>query len=250
MPGNIPGNFLYMKNALVFGGSRGIGLAIGRRLKNEGYNVCLTFLNSSNVAKYLEGEGFFLIKGDISKERDVDNIYEEAIKRFGNISIVVNNAGISLPQKLLIDTSFEEIKRVIDVNLLGTIYSCKKASSIMLKDGGNIINVSSIWGYCGGVCESVYSASKAGVIMLTDVLSRELESSDISVSCIVPGLIDTDMNNHLSSVDKENFLIDNGIDRIGKPEDIANTLLDIIKMDKKESNGKLFFVKCGNLINK
>ena len=86
--------------------------------------------------------------------------------------------------------------------------------------------------------------------MLTDVLSRELESSDISVSCIVPGLIDTDMNNHLSSVDKENFLIDNGIDRIGKPEDVANTLLDIIKMDKKESNGKLFFVKCGNLINK
>lgn len=134
----------------------------------------------------------------------------------------MNNAGIS-QQKLFTDLSDFDLNKMLDVNLKGAMLLTKAVVPAMISQKyGRIINISSVWGVCGGSCEVHYSASKAGLIGFTKALAKELGPSGITVNCIAPGLIDTDMNNNLTQEDKEEFAMQTALQRIGSPQDVAN----------------------------
>ena len=227
-----------MKTAIITGASSGIGYATAIKLKSEGYNVVSSYLSNEISAKQLEREyGIPCLRCDVSNESDVNALFDYAEKRYGKPSLVIANAGIALPQKLLVDVSACDIERVINVNLLGTLLTNKRAVSSMLDNGGRIINVSSIFGLSGGSCEVAYSATKAGILGVTESLSQELSFSQIEVLSVVLGLIDTPMNAHLSQNDKLEFVNSCGLKVIPTASDVASEIYKIAS-DKGNLNGK------------
>jgi len=151
---------------------------------------------------------------------------EDIIEKFGAIDVLVNNAGIALRQGLFTDFLLADAKAVFDTNVFGMM-NCSRAviPHMIRQKSGKIINVSSIWGVCGGSCEVIYSSAKAAVIGFTKALAKELAPSGINVNCVAPGMIDTDMNSHLSKEDMEAFCEEVPLGRIGLPKDVAESLL-------------------------
>lgn len=212
-----------MKNVLVTGGSRGIGAECVRLFSRQGYRVFFIYKNSADTAARLSEEtGAFPFCGDISVSGDVERIYNE-IKRYGGIDVLVNNAGIS-QIKLFSDITEEDWDRMFDVNVKGIYLVTKRFLGDMVhKKQGRIINMSSMWGETGASCEVHYSASKAAVIGFTKALAKELAPSGITVNCIAPGMIDTDMNAELSEEDTEAFVSEIPLGRMGTALEIAET---------------------------
>lgn len=218
-----------MKTVLITGGARGIGRAIAEKFADMGFGVAINYNKSKIEAKTLKKE--LLEKGakveifwaDVVDRDAVSKMVEDANRTFGGIDVLVNNAGIALPQGLFTDVTECEMKKVFDVDVFG-LMNCTKAviPQMVREKSGKIINISSIWGVCGGSCETVYSSAKAAVIGFTKALAKELAPSGINVNCIAPGLIDTDMNGHLSKEDIDDFCQDVPLGRIGKTEDVAN----------------------------
>ena len=231
-----------MKTVIITGASSGIGLATAIKFKSEGYNVVGSYNTNQKSALQTEKEfGIPFIKCDVSNEEEVDALFRYTIKRYGGVSLVIANAGICLKQKLLIDTTQEEIERVISTNLKGAILTNKSAVLSMLGSGGRIINISSIFGLSGGSCEVVYSSTKAGVIGLTKSLSEELSSSSVEVCAVAFGLVDTPMNAHLSTEDKLDFIKDCNLEKVPSANDASNKLYEIATI-KENVNGKIFSV--------
>ena len=215
---------------LVTGSSKGIGKETIKKFAKEGYDVVITYNNSFEEAKIVEEEvknyniKTLLLKCDISKEDEVINMIENVKKTFGNIDVLVNNAGIA------IDTTFEDktvdnFRKTIDVNLIGTFLVSKYASTIM--DEGVIINISSTNGLDTTYPESLdYDASKAGVISLTHNLATQF-APKIRVNAICPGWVNTDMNKELDKnfVEEESKKIKLG--RFAEPEEIADAIYNI-----------------------
>ena len=215
------------KTVLITGSSRGIGAAAAKLFYENGYNVVINYNNSEKEAKELAASlpGSLLLKGDVSKEQDVIRMVETTIAHFGRIDVLINNAGISTV-KLLTDTTLEDWEKLFSVNVTGTFLMSKYVSKHMIANhSGKIINISSIWGISGASCESCYSASKGAVIAFTKALAKELGPSGISVNCIAPGFIDTDMNQDISPEDAAAFCEETPLGRIGTAEDVAKTLL-------------------------
>ncbi|MBQ8807908.1 MAG: SDR family oxidoreductase [Clostridia bacterium] len=215
------------KTVFITGSSRGIGASAAKLFYENGYNVIINYNNSEKAALELSQKlpGSLLLKGDVSNEDDVKSMLEKAILHFGKIDVLINNAGISITG-LLSDISLKEWERLFSVNVTGTFLMSKYASKHMISNhSGKIINVSSIWGVCGASCESCYSASKGAVIAFTKALAKELGPSGITVNCVAPGFIDTDMNSDISSEDKKAFCEDTPLERIGTAEDVSKTLL-------------------------
>ena len=159
---------------------------------------------------------------------DVDNMFSIIAQTYKKIDILVNNAGISL-EKMLIDCSYEEIQNVISTNLSSMIYVTKLAVNNMLKyNEGKIINISSVWGECGASCESVYSASKGGMIAFTKAMAKELSYQNITVNCICPGAIETDMMKNFSEEDRKAIMEEIPLQKIGTPKDVADAVLFLI----------------------
>lgn len=234
----LSGISIFMKTAIITGASSGIGYATAIKLKSEGYNVVGSYLSNELSAKQLEKEyGIPCLRCDVSQESDINALFDYAEKRYGKPSLVIANAGIALEQKLLVDVSACDIERVINVNLLGTLLTNKRAVSSMLEKGGRIINVSSIFGLSGGSCEVAYSATKAGILGITEALSQELSFSKIEVLSVVLGLIDTPMNVHLSQSDKLEFVNSCGLKTIPTASDVASEIYKIAS-DKTSLNGK------------
>ena len=204
------------KTAIVTGGSRGIGAAIVSFLALEGYNVVLNYNKSEEIAKKLQeeftsnGYSVEIFKADVSKREEVINLVEFTLKKFGNIDILINNAGIS-QTKLFTDITDEDWQNMIH------------------NKKGCIINISSIWGLVGSSCEVHYSVAKAGVDAMTKALAKELGPSGIRVNSIAPGIIDTDMNKYLT--DKEIVEIEEEIPlgKIGKVQDISKCVKWLIE---------------------
>lgn len=167
------------KNALVTGGSRGIGRAIAMKLSEEGTNVIITYINNEkkarNVVKEIEKNGAkgLAIKVDISSEEDVNNMMEKIKKKFNSIDILINNAGVT-KDNLLIRMKTEDWDKVLDTNLKG-VYFCTKAVArgMMKKRYGKIVNIASVVGISGNAGQGNYSASKAGVIGFTKSIAKE-----------------------------------------------------------------------------
>ena len=221
------------KTVLVTGASRGIGAEIAREFAKAGFNVVINYLQSiekaENLAKELNG---IALQADVADFAQVQAMTEQALKTFGKIDVLVNNAAIALPQQLLTDTTETEWNRVFDVNVRG-VFNCTKAvlDSMVTNHSGSIINVSSIWGQTGGSCEVAYSASKAALIGFTKALAKELGPSGIRVNCVAPGVIDTDMNAHLSISDMQALCNETPLGVIGKPSHIAKTVLFLASDD-------------------
>lgn len=217
--------------ALVTGASRGIGLAIARKLAESGYNLYLTCSKSiDELTKFADELANTYSIDCFPIQADMGN-YENVAKLFSNIKdldVVVNNAGIS-HIGLLTDMTVEEWSRVMAVNLDSVFYTSKLAIPFFLKkQNGRIINISSVWGNVGASMEVAYSASKGGMNSFTKALAKELAPSNISVNAIACGVIETSMNACFSEEELEDLRNEIPADRLGLPEEVAQLVLNII----------------------
>ena len=215
-----------MRNVLITGGSRGIGRAMVKLFSERGYSVAFTYKESAEEASKLSAEtGALAIKADSSCEGDVASAVKTVEEMLGNVEILINNAAVS-SFSLFTDISLDDWNSVFSVNVNGPFMYIKQVLPSMInKKYGRIINVSSMWGITGASCEVHYSASKAALIGMTKALAKELGPSNITVNCIAPGVIDTDMNKHLSSDDLLSLKEETPLMRIGRPEEVAEAAL-------------------------
>ena len=215
-----------MKVVLVTGASRGIGKCIAENLAKDGYTVIANYNKSKQQALKLQndlkeqGYNIEIIKADVSKKEEVKNMIEYINNKFGNIDILINNAGIAKLQ-MFCDVTDEDWDEMINTNLKSAFYCTQMVLPGMIhKKRGCIINISSIWGQVGASCETVYSISKAGVDAMTKSLAKELGLSNIRVNSIAPGVIDTDMNSKIDDEIKKQIKNETPLGKIGKPIDI------------------------------
>ncbi len=214
-----------MKTVLVTGASGGIGGAISRLFARNGYKVGMNYNNNKDVAERLANEiGGEAIKFDVSDGSATENAIKDFINRYGRIDALINNAGVALGIKPIIDVSEEEFDFAFGVNVKGVYNTVKAVLPHMIGRGGSIVNVSSMWGISGGSCEAVYSATKAAVIGFTKALAKEYANSGVRINAVAPGLIDTAMNDNLSDSDKTLAIGDIPLGRIGKPEEVAEAV--------------------------
>lgn len=215
-----------MKTVLVTGGSRGIGKCIAENLAKDGFNVVLNYNKSEKQAKQIKKElsdkgiSLEIYKADVSKREEVKKLVEFTLRKFKNIDILINNAGIAKLQ-MFNDITDEDWNEMINTNLNSVFFTTQEVLPNMIHNkNGCIINISSIWGIVGASCEVSYSVSKAGIDGMTKSLAKELGLSNIRVNSIAPGVIDTDMNSNLDNAIKEEIKNETPLNKIGKPIDI------------------------------
>lgn len=211
------------KIALVTGGTGGIGEAVCRRLAEDGCFVIVNYIRAKEKADALADEiGGASMCLDVSDRNAVNAAFANIEKDFGEIDLLVNNAGIS-EIELFTHISPETADNILNINLKGTL-NCSRAAlpGMIRKKSGCIINISSMWGQCGASCEVDYSASKAGIIGFTKALAKEIGPSGIRVNCISPGFIMTEMNNRFSAEELVAIKEEIPLRIFGKPEHIAD----------------------------
>ena len=225
------------KNAIVTGGSRGIGKAIALELAQNGANIIINYTSNQEAAektvKEIQQLGVkaLAICCDVRDADAIKKMIDRIEEDFDTIDILVNNAGITR-DNLLLRMKEEEWQQVMDVNLKGVFLCTKAVIRKMIKQKqGRIINISSVVGVTGNAGQANYSASKAGVIGFTKSIAREVSTKGINVNAVAPGFIDTDMTAILSEDIKENLLNNIPLKRFGKPEDVAN-LVVFLSSDK------------------
>ena len=210
------------KKIIITGGTRGIGAAMVKKFASDGDAVAFIYKNSHKEAKKLTEElGAIGVCADIADAAECKRAALEAIEALGGIDILINNAGIS-GFGLFTDICDKDYEKMISVNLSAPFYFSRECAKEMIrKKYGRIINISSMWGITGASCEVHYSASKAGLIGMTKAMAKELGPSMVTVNCICPGVIETDMNSHLSHKDIKALADETPLCRIGQPEEIA-----------------------------
>lgn len=236
------------KTVLITGASGGIGGAIAETFAKNNYNIIYHYNSNPNdplIAKLSLLTNVLPVKADFSKPIEVANLARVAIETFGNIDVLVNNAGVSRICPI-VDEDYEGMEKHININLTAPAYLTSLISANMCSNQkGSIIFVSSIWGVYGGAVESIYSATKAGLIGLTKALSNELAPNGIRVNAVTPGLIDTKMNNDLSKNELDDFTKKVSLERIGKPEEVAKAVYFLASEDSSYINGEILSIDGG-----
>lgn len=242
------------KVVLVTGGASGIGKAIAERFAQGGYDVAFTYSSNDEEAQStLETLEKYNVKVkkykfDVSQEQETSENIKEIIEDFGKIDALVNNAGICI-DNLLIRISTENIKKVLDVNLYGTINVSKEVVKHMFKKkNGVILNITSVVGEVGNIGQSIYSASKAGVIGFTKSLAKEAILKNIRVNAIAPGFIRTKMTDVLSDEQKEQILSTIPMKRLGEPSEVANLAFFLASDEATYITGQILNVDGGMVI--
>ncbi len=217
-----------MRNVLITGASRGIGAATARAFAALGDRVIINYNKSKEDAERIAEEtGGIAIRADVSNPDEVKQMFEKA----GDVDVLVNNAGVAGFYMTDAMTD-EEWRRIIDINLSGTFYCIREVLPQMIsRKRGAIINVSSMWGITGAACEVAYSAAKAGVIGMTKALAKEVGPSGITVNCVAPGAIDTDMNGGLDKDTIDAICAETPLGRLGKPHEIAQMIVYLTNED-------------------
>lgn len=216
------------KLALITGAAGGIGMAIARKLKEDGFNLALHARNKRAVLDELKAElesedcSVQLVYGDISSLEDCQKIIKEVLAENKSIDVLVNNAGITRDNIVMLMKE-KDFTDVIETNLNGTFYLSKLAvRGMMKKRFGRIINLTSVVGIHGNAGQANYAASKAGVIGLTKSLAKELASRNILVNAIAPGFILSPMTDKLSDEVKQKIKSEIPLRELGEPVDVAN----------------------------
>lgn len=240
--------------AWVTGASRGIGRAIAERLVKEGYCVIGTATSdqgAQSIGEYLNAQpseykgqhqGVVL---NVSDSQQTDQAISSLLSEYGAPDVLVNNAGITRDQ-LLLRLSEADFQAVINTNLTGVFRVCKAALKLMLKRrSGRIINISSIVGATGNAGQSNYAAAKAGLEGFSRSLAQEVASRNITVNCIAPGMIQTDMTDHLPETQKESILATISMQRFGQTAEIAGVVAFLAGEDASYITGQTIHVNGG-----
>lgn len=241
------------QTVLITGASRGIGAACAVEFAKRGYRVIVNYNKNKEAAEAVcekiraLGGVCMCVQADVSDEAQVQKMFLEA-QAFGGVDVLVNNAGIA-KTAMLCDTTPEMWRALFAVNVDGVYHCCRAALSHMVsKKRGRIINLSSMWGQVGASCESAYSAAKAAVIGFTKALAKELGPSNITVNCVAPGLIATEMNAHLSAEDIEEFCEEIPLGAVGTPAQVAATVCFLASEDAAYITGQVLSVNGGCVI--
>lgn len=237
---------------LVTGGGRGIGATIVRTLAAEGIAVALNYNRSvaaaANLVKELmdQGQRVLAVKADISVAAQVEAMFSQVEDKLGPVEWLVNNAGISL-RGLLQDTTEDQWDELMGVNFKGAFLCMRRALPGMISQRqGSIVNIASVWGQQGAAFESIYAASKGGLIALTRSLAAEVGPSGIRVNALAPGPILTDMlREEISSEELLDLVGEIPLGRLGKPEDVAAACLFLLSQQAAFINGQVITVDGG-----
>jgi 3-oxoacyl-[acyl-carrier protein] reductase len=224
---------LFGKTALITGGTRGIGKAIAQLFAKQGASLALFGTNLENGSAVTQELKSFIVEGqkisfyqtNVSDTAQVEKMMQQVYADFGQIDILINNAGITR-DNLLMRLSEDDWEAVINTNLKSIYNTCRAVVRPMMKaKQGKIINITSVVGLMGNAGQTNYAASKSGMIGFTKSLAKELGSRNISVNCIAPGFIETDMTGALNEKQKEIILSQIPMQRMGQPSDVAHAAL-------------------------
>ena len=221
--------------AIVTGASTGIGLAIAETYAREGAKVVLTARSADRLERasqaIVESGGVSVaISADVSHEDDVQRLVDGTIERFGRIDVLVNNAALNHPPIDIADFEPELWRSIIEVNLTGSYLCCRAVLPRMVSQkSGKIINISSIGGRRGGKGRGAYRASKAGLISLTETLAAEVHDAGITVNCICPGGVETEMMQQITHGNMPSGLM--------RPEEMANVALFLASDESSSVTG-------------
>lgn len=233
------------QKAIITGGSRGIGLAIIKKLLEDNYEVW--YLSRSEVSEDL-GPFLHHIKTDVSDKENLVESLNIAVKEAQVVDLLVNNAGITR-DGLLMRMSDENWEDVITVNLTSAFITCRTLSRILLKQKhGAIVNISSVVGVSGNAGQANYSASKAGLIGLTKSLAKEFASRGIRVNAVAPGFIETSMTEKLSDAQKEAIVAQIPLKKLGSAEMVADTVRFLASNASQYITGQVICVDGGMVI--
>ncbi len=213
------------KVAIVTGGSSGIGKAICKKLSEEDFTVVISDINEEEGKKVAEKLNEDFIKCDVSNWKEVENLVNTTVEKYGKLDVMVNNAGIG-SRNSIEDMSIEEWNKIRSIDLDGVVYGCKAASTHLKKTEGNIVNIASIYGLVGDIGATAYNAAKGGVVNLTRSVASDLAPHNVRVNSICPGFVRTPMTEEgLKDQEfKEHVLNETPLGRVAEPEEIAEVV--------------------------
>jgi 3-oxoacyl-[acyl-carrier protein] reductase len=218
--------------AFITGAAQGIGLAIATSLSRRGASMAMVDVDLSTLelAAQSLGDGVLTLQADVSRQDDVRRAVEQTVEHFGGLDILINNAGIC-PLRDFAEVTEEEWDRVLDINLKGAFFCCQAALPHLRKSGqqGRVVNMSSVAGQSGGVLAPIhYSASKAGLIVLTKTLARILAPDGATVNCVAPGTTDTPLTAAWAEDLQERVRTAIPLGRFGRAEEIAEAVCFLV----------------------
>ncbi len=236
------------KSVFITGGSKGIGAACVELFSKNGFAVAFVYGKDNKAAQKLAAKTSALaIKADVSDVEQIEKAFDQARTYFGirSFDVVVCNAGISA-SGLITDMNEDVVDLLIGINLVGTINVSRKAVSYMVEEKkGNIVMISSMWGQRAASCESIYAATKAGIIGFARSLAAELGPSGIRVNVVSPGVIATDMNREYSDEDMSALADETPLGRIGLPDEVAEAVYYLASDKASFINGQVLGVDGG-----
>lgn len=237
------------KTVLITGASRGIGAATAEIFADNGYNVIINYNKNHERAKQIASKtGGNLIQADVSDIAQTEKMIDSIISEYGKIDVLVNNAGISVTGTFD-SISDEDARRLFDVNIFGTFNCTKLVLPHMLRRKyGKIINVSSMWGQVGASCEVHYSASKAAVIGFTKALAKEVGPSGITVNCVSPGFISTDMTACYTKEEVNAICEEIPVGRTGSPYEVAQAVFYLASEQATYITGQVLGINGGMIV--
>lgn len=243
-----------MKYALITGASRGIGAAAAREFARRGWGVAVHYHQSREQAEKLAAEleqtgvPVMTVGADVADCRQVQEMVDNVLKNFCQLDILICNAGVS-HVGLISQIDETQWRRLFGVNMDGVHFCCQAVLPHMIhRKCGSIVTVSSMWGQVGASCEAAYSASKGAVIAYTKALAKELGPSGIRVNCVAPGVIDTEMNAHLTAGDLAALADETPLCRIGTPEEAARAIAFLASEEASFITGQVLSANGGLVV--
>ena len=239
------------KAALVTGGSRGIGKAIGLRLARQGADVAFSYRGNADAAKATAdeiesiGTKALSIQGDVKDPASADTVVKAALDALGKVDILVNNAGVTRDD-LIMRMTEDAWREVLETNLFGAFWMTKAVTRPMLKArAGRIVNITSVSGQAGQMGQANYSSAKAGLIGLTKATARELASRGITVNAVAPGFVLTELTQNLPEALQNELIARTPLGRFGTVEEIADAVAFLASDEARYITGQVLAVDGG-----